>query len=242
MKKGILVFDLCSSTEIVEYLSKVSAMGEYVSLMNKFDNLLNILRKYFDFTKYKFIGDGFILIIENIDPLEDVLLLSKIINDIGKSMINEFIETFISEKPRRIGLTFGYDVGELFSFSLDSIDEFSGRPLNLASRLQSSLEAIEDAGKILFSLEAKQLIFSRKKITEKNKKSRTFKNISDNKPLTCFMYDLNPDDIFSFVKRNIIPKQKPIGNEKIEEISESNKEYIIKKLEELEYGYYTGHN
>jgi len=53
-------------------------MEEYINLLGKFNSLLLWQSQFFGFINYKFLGDGFILIIDGELPTENTLYLSKI--------------------------------------------------------------------------------------------------------------------------------------------------------------------
>jgi hypothetical protein len=176
-----------------------------------------------------------------------VLLLSKIINDIGKKLINELLNDHVAIEPKRTGLTFGYDTGECFGYQLknDRIKsqlEFSGRPINFASRLQSKLEKNEDTGKILFSLAARNTANNKTMIKEINNNVRKlcFKNIFNDKETKCFSFDLNDNNIFRYVNKN---KTKTIGrrvtkDETLDAMETEDQNIVNDVFKDLNYDYY----
>lgn len=204
MKKGILIFDICSSTEILETLVNSNHEAEYINLIRKMDTCLQILSQYFSFKNYKFLGDGFILVINPDIKTEDVVYLSFIINKIGNYLLNDITDNYIQISLKRKGFTFGYDIGDVSDFHVSNKLEFAGKPINLSCRLQGSLDKEEDAGCILFSLEARNNIESKafKTIINKSDRERTFKNICGDKPIRCFFYNLEND----YVLNTINPK------------------------------------
>lgn len=219
MKKGILIFDICSSTEILETLVNSGHENEYINLIRKMDDCLKILSQFFSFTNYKFLGDGFILVINSeIIKTEDVIYLSYIINKIGNYLLNDITDNYVQISLKRKGFTFGYDIGDVSDFHVANKLEFAGKPINLSSRLQGSLDKQEDAGCVLFSLEARNNIESKqfKTIINKSEKERTFKNICGDKPIRCFYYNLENNEILNNVK-TMPEKRYPIRIVKKEE-------------------------
>ena len=200
-------------------------------MIRKMDKCLTKLSQFFSFTNYKFLGDGFILVINSEKiKTEEVVYLSYIINKIGNYLISELIENYIQISLKRKGLTFGYDIGDVSKFHVANKLEFAGKPINLASRLQGSLNTKEDSGSILFSLEARNNIDSKtfKTIINKSERERTFKNICGDKPIRCFCYDLRNDDILKYIDANPI-KKLPVRFIKDEE-AEINVEDIFNEL------------
>lgn len=236
MKKGILIFDICSSTEILETLVNSGHEDEYMNMIRKMDRCLAKLSQFFSFTNYKFLGDGFILVI-NTEKIktEDVLYLSYIINKIGNYLLNDLIDNYIQITLKRKGLTFGYDIGDVSNFHVANKLEFAGKPINLSSRLQGSLDKEEDSGCILFSLEARNNIESKqlKTIINRFERERTFKNICGDKSIRCFCYKLENNEIFNYIET------QPHKRIPVRFIKEEEKELNIDNIfNELDFSYF----
>ena len=65
-EKYVLVFDICSSTQIVEHLKLEGPQEAWCNLLIDIDNFLKREREALGFEIYKFTGDGWILLF-NID-------------------------------------------------------------------------------------------------------------------------------------------------------------------------------
>jgi class 3 adenylate cyclase len=137
--KVVLVIDICSSSEIMEDLLRTQDIV-------KWRNLLIILKEYLveeskklDFEVYKFIGDGWILLFNS--EYNGKRLLNFLV-DLSKKFKMEFQDSIFRylEKPPDIdGLTFGMDSGRLLLIEMMDRQEYVGRAINVAARLQGTV-------------------------------------------------------------------------------------------------------
>lgn len=139
----VVVFDMCSSSNMMEDLTLTGNIKRLRDLMISLKKWLNEKSKEYDFEVYKFTGDGWILLFspdvagqEIIDCLQG---LSAFFHESIKKKVLPYLET----KPAVIGLTFGIEKGPLVKILMLGKQEFLGRPLNVACRLQN---AVKDRG------------------------------------------------------------------------------------------------
>ncbi len=55
------------------------------------------------------------------------------------SHFDKKLEKRLSTDIKPVGLTFGLDIGDIFSISIGNIEEYMGSTLNIAARLQSCI-------------------------------------------------------------------------------------------------------
>jgi class 3 adenylate cyclase len=187
MNRIILIYDICSSTTIIENLKQNGKERLYSGLV---EALIKITKKSFETSKYiiyKFLGDGFILIFEDDEKIDNILEGINYLVDQGSLEINSFIEKYIDVIVIKRGITVGLACGSIHLLQLQDIngDEYFGRAINLASRLQSSNE---NENSVLIQKE----IYSRiekpafKMLCKET--SRTFRNINNGAETKCYYY------------------------------------------------------
>ena len=138
-KKIVVVFDICSSTAILEDLQLNEKLEMWKKLLIRIKNFLRKESTTLRFENYKFLGDGWILLFPedvDIDALIQFLVkLSKKFKILYKK-----VDAVLSTKISTVGLTFGIEKGTLICVTMNRQREYIGRPLNVAARLQSSLK------------------------------------------------------------------------------------------------------
>jgi len=144
MVSSVVVFDLCSSTEILEGLQSRGKIGLYNELFGHIETLIRRLGQGFGCRIYKFLGDGYILLVNEDTTTEELIVLCAVICRTCNTLLKEGILEEINFTPKRIGFTFGCDIGEIHALSIGGKAEFTGKVINLSSRLQSSLSAPDD--------------------------------------------------------------------------------------------------
>lgn len=139
----IVVFDMCSSSNIIEDLTLTGNIKRLRDFMISLKNWLRKKAKQIGFSIYKFTGDGWILLfspnIEGQQLVDFIVELSKFYDKTIKKQILPYLETGID----KIGLTFGIEKGQLIKMIMVDKPEFIGRSLNIACRLQN---AVKDKG------------------------------------------------------------------------------------------------
>jgi class 3 adenylate cyclase len=141
-RKLVVVFDICSSTSILEDLKQTDNLQIWRNVLIALkENLLAESAKL-NMRLYKFIGDGWILLLPDDvsrDMLFDLLIsLSALFDADFDSMIRPLLQ----RQPAPVGLTFGIDAGELVRLEMNNQMEYLGRAINVASRLQSAAKEL----------------------------------------------------------------------------------------------------
>ena len=171
-RKYIVVYDICSSSSMLENLTTNQRAYQY-------ENLITDVTKEFEYDlaalspeQYKFLGDGSIYFFpedSSTDELVDELCTFVVQAD---TIINRFIKKRIDIALRRSGITVGVAVGSIHTTNAYGPNvEYFGRAINLACRLQNSLGEPEQSNKILVQKEVfqslrdkqRRLLFSRER-------------------------------------------------------------------------------
>ncbi len=189
-KKIILIFDICSSTTIIEDLIRNESFDQWRQVIKGLNVMLIDNKQAYDYVIYKFIGDGWILLfnpdINGNQLFKFMELLIHTYNSLNRSKLKKYLTVKIPID----GISFGADIGTLKKIRLEKNDEYIGRSLNIASRLQGSISQKDSnpANKILMS---KKLYMSIRNDIMGNKKylikdvTRTLKNISGGDNYLC---------------------------------------------------------
>ena len=139
VKKTVVVFDICSSTVILENLMLNERLKRWKDLIIGMKNFLRNEAPEVGFKIYKFLGDGWILLFpEDFDGDELIQFLTKISKEFLSLYRN--VNAVLTTRISTIGLTFGIEKGTLIFLIMNKKTEYIGRPLNVATRLQSSLK------------------------------------------------------------------------------------------------------
>jgi class 3 adenylate cyclase len=190
LEKTIFVFDVCSSTTIVEDLHRTGSVKHYNDMIKSLNDYLEEKSKKLKFYIYKFIGDGFILTFPGEIEIETILRFAKDLIDTCNQKITKLMEYMESLDLPRKGITIGLDKGIIHQFDLNAMDEYVGRALTLACRLQSSQNKPEQVNSILISVKVYSEIKDKKIKQSCEQRERTFKNITGDKAIKC--YELFP--------------------------------------------------
>ena len=139
----VVAFDICSSSDIIEELTLKGDMERFRSFLKKIKHYLADAQKIVLFDPYKFTGDGWILLFP---PDTDGQLLLTFLRNFAKYYKKTFrtvILKYLDTPPAITGINFGIEKGALTSMIMYGGQEYIGRAINIACRLQS---AIKDKG------------------------------------------------------------------------------------------------
>ena len=104
-QKYVLVFDICSSTKIVEHLILESSQESWCNLLLDIETFLKTESKALGFEIYKFIGDGWILLFNtDLSPKELFSFVDRL-QDKYAVAYNEKIGKILSTRIDKIGIT-----------------------------------------------------------------------------------------------------------------------------------------
>lgn len=181
----VVVFDLCSSSVILEKLQEDNKLKIWRKFWTKVFHFANDIAGERGKCKvYKFVGDGFIFLY--FSTKKDTLL--DFCDEI-MSFVNSNLDQIIKEnniKPKRHGITIGIDKGTLIPMRLYGSKEYMGEAINVAARLQALLKKPEDSNTILVS----QKVFDDIKPTLGDRKfliqKQVLHNLFDDNEVDCF--------------------------------------------------------
>jgi len=192
-ERPVLTFDICSSTSMLEDLHRTNTIEEYTVLISDIMTFLKSNSTQYGYEIYKFLGDGFILIFQDSTLIDSILeFCVALTND-----CNAYIEKFISEKIEaetgilRKGITIGIDRGYVSKLSINGKDEYVGRPINVSTRLQSSLDKKEHANRVLMSFKLYREIEELRFKSLCTETTRILKNIANDEKLKCYELDVS---------------------------------------------------
>ena|SRR3989338_1938143 len=138
--KLVVVFDICSSSNIIEDLSLTASLKAMRNLLISIKRFLREKSGELGFELYKFTGDGWILLFA---PDTGGRTLMGLLADLSKlfhDRVNSDILPRLETKPQLVGITFGVDRGPLVKMTMMRKEEYIGRPLNIACRLQNAIK------------------------------------------------------------------------------------------------------
>jgi len=196
VKKIVVYFDICSSTSILEELLRTEDQILWRNLIIGLKRYLTRKRSSVGFELYKFLGDGWILLFEpRLEGLEIFEFLEEL-SDEFSSLYKHRISKVLAIQISVVGLTFGMDIGSCIRVIMNQKQEYIGRPLNVAGRLQGVVgqhgTSPENKGLVSKNLMAKfidQKQIKRKYTVYSNVK-RTLKNISGGEDFQCLKVEL----------------------------------------------------
>jgi len=192
VRRIVLVFDLCSSSNILESLKLNDSLAKYYGFLIFVKEFLQESAPLYKFEIYKFVGDGWILFFKETDAGKLVEFLPKL-----GEVIDEAINAkdfAVMETPLRIqGITCGVEVGVLRRIVMLQNREYVGRPINIACRLQGLVKTIANpANKVLVSKGAYEKIFSGIDVSFWSPKRERFslRNIQGGREYSCVSLSL----------------------------------------------------
>jgi class 3 adenylate cyclase len=229
-EQTVLAFDICSSSAMLENLHLTNRTEKYEILIHDIVRFLEKNAAHYNYEIYKFLGDGFILIFSESTSIYLILEFCTALTSECNAYIKEFLRQHIETEdgiPRR-GITIGVDKGYITKLSIDGKDEYVGRPINVSTRFQSSLDGEEHTNRALLSLKLYQEIKEPNFKTLCSQTSRTLKNMANNAKVKCYEFDisyyLSKDDtvLRTPVKKEIMEKNKRSNIEEFFNVLQSN--------------------
>jgi class 3 adenylate cyclase len=134
----VVAFDICSSTNLIEELTLNGEIEVFEDLLTDIKLHLAKAQEKVLFDPYKFTGDGWILLF----PADsDGTLIFEVLQDLCKFYKKTFsnvVLRHLATPPKVMGLTFGIDRGPVRRMTMYGQQEYIGRALNVACRLQAA--------------------------------------------------------------------------------------------------------
>jgi class 3 adenylate cyclase len=186
-QKVVVVFDICSSSNILEDLIVRQDLRPMRDLLIEVKQFLRKKAAVLAFDPYKFIGDGWIILFPTNVSGRDLVHFLEELSSFFSRKLKRIVIPHLEHVPSILGLTFGVDVGPLVRMRMMGKPEYLGRPINVATRLQSGIKDKDDnpAYKVLFSKPA----FNRLRLTTDFRKTmpatRKLRNIRNSRRFAC---------------------------------------------------------
>ena len=156
VRKYVVFFDICSSTLILEDLIRSESQELWGDLLLQMQDYLQKARTREKFSIYKFIGDGWVLLFDESIQGKTFFAFLKSIRVEYDELYRKTIKPVLNSPIECVGLTFGLDKSTLNKIVMKSRNEYVGRALNVAARLQGAIKDRDKTpqGKVLMSNKA----------------------------------------------------------------------------------------
>lgn len=139
--KVVVFFDICSSTTILEDLLRTENQRRWRNLLIGLKKFLVQESEELGFVIYKFLGDGWILLFDA-EKLKGRQLVSFVarLDEHYQHLFHNGVCEVLGGGKHAIGITAGVDEGTLVRIIMNQREEFIGRALNVAARLQGAIK------------------------------------------------------------------------------------------------------
>jgi len=136
----VVAFDMCSSSNIIEDLTNSGSVEPLMAFLDELRRCLAREQKAtLPFDPYKFTGDGWLLLFP---AASDGASLLRFLENLCLHFVVTFqrlLLPYLSRTPALVGITFGIDKGEVLPLTLHGQQEYVGRAINVACRLQAAV-------------------------------------------------------------------------------------------------------
>jgi class 3 adenylate cyclase len=190
VNKIVVFFDICSSTSILEDLVRTENQKLWRDLLIELKDYLRKKHSLLGFELYKFLGDGWILLFEPRPDGMEILDFLEGLSGEFLSLYRRHVKSVLTVRIPGVGITSGMDIGSCIRFVMNQQTEYTGRPLNIAARLQGNIGQRDSTpqNKILVSNNLYATFTDKKKIQRKYRVwrvTRQLKNISGGEDYCC---------------------------------------------------------
>ena len=171
----------------MESLIQSEHYEEYGRFINEFTRIIYESAEVNHYQIYKFLGDGFILFFDEARTADDLIRVIKEDNIKIVKLVKKLIDDFIDVNVENIGLTYGISIGHVEKVSNDyfKLNEYYGRAINLASRLQSTNK---NTNSILIQKDVYNKVKDKIIKSQMLETTRTLKNMFDDNKVRCYTF------------------------------------------------------
>jgi class 3 adenylate cyclase len=187
----VVVFDICSSTAILEALKRIDKLALWRNLhVDLKRHILEEGRALF-IQPYKFSGDGWILLFPEDVPRADLCGFLSGLSQWFAAQFEKRVSNLLSHRPSPIGLMFGVDAGELIRLEINETVEYLGRAINVASRLQGETKQLAGGpgDKALFSRNSFFMAGTAPEGVAYAPAVANLRNVSDGENFQCVLFE-----------------------------------------------------
>jgi class 3 adenylate cyclase len=183
----VVVFDICSSSNILEELIVRQNLAPMRNLLIDLKKFLQKRAEKVGFETYKFIGDGWIVLFPLSTTGSTLVTFLEDLSRYFRRRLRSAVIPHLERSPSIVGLTFGVDAGPLIRLQMMGKIEYIGRPINIASRLQGAIKDKDDnpAYKVLFSKPAFNQLKLDADFRDIRAATRTLRNIRSGEKYPC---------------------------------------------------------
>lgn len=135
----VVAFDMCSSSDVLEELTLSGNLHRLKSFLTSLKRYLAEAQGKITFRPYQFTGDGWILLFPSESDGAELLSFLKQLCLFFQKEFRQQILRYLGTPPSLTGLTFGIEHGPLISVKMYGREEYLGRAINIACRLQSGV-------------------------------------------------------------------------------------------------------
>ena len=191
----VVTFDMCSSSTVLDQLTVSGRFHDYEALIGEIKRHLATAQDVALFDPYKFMGDGWILLFLPHANGSAVVNVLRGLCHFYAAAYAEYIHPNLDTHPSISGLTFGIEHGLIRRTTIFQQDEYVGRTLNVAARLQSAVKDVaadmkqSPASKGLVSDAAFRRYFAAVDGIDPRPVEVSLRNIDDGSPFVCQMID-----------------------------------------------------
>ena len=187
LKRTVLTFDICSSSDILEDLLRSENIKKWRDLLVWMKEYLVRKADDFDFDLYKFTGDGWIILFAYDCSGRDLFDFIKSFSKEFDKRMKKLSKDLLESPPDILGLTYGIDRGTLARFEMEEKKEYIGRAINVACRLQSSIKDKDRKPqyKILMTKNLYRQVKKEIRDYKKQNVTRKLHNIAGDKTFNC---------------------------------------------------------
>ena len=184
----VVAFDMCSSSKIIDDLTKRNNVQPLKAFLGELKQYLAREQKATaQFDPYKFTGDGWLLLFP---ANTDGVRLLRFLENLCLYYVGEFRRSLfphLSHTPKVIGISFGIDKGELIPLTIHGQQEYVGRAINIACRLQAAVteKGASPAYTALVSNRVYGEYFAQAEPHRVVKVTRNLRNINDGAEFEC---------------------------------------------------------
>ncbi len=188
----VVSFDMCSSSTIIEDLTLTNSVKAMRDILIKMNVFIREKSSEFGFIRYKFTGDGWILLFPIDVYIPDLIDFLTQLSRYFKIQFTNRVLAILDKVPDIVGLTFGLDSGPLVRVIMGGKREYIGRPLNVACRLQNSIKDRDTSPqyKVLMSRHVFTPFSNELLEYRPMKVSRSLRNIRDGERFNCIKLHL----------------------------------------------------
>jgi hypothetical protein len=192
LKKIVVVFDICSSSNIIEDLTLTDNLEALQRLFRHLRIKLLAWSNRYKYIVYNFTGDGWVLLFPEEIKGEDLLSFLILLSELYESLYKRHLEPLLEKEPNVTGLTFGIERGSLVQLTMPGGTQYVGRALNIACRLQGAIKDRDNAPeyKALVSKQVFNIYFSSIPGVSADLTERTLHNIRGGESFSCARIDI----------------------------------------------------